>query len=147
MTKEMFFLHLFSAAGYLFHGAACLPASLFIRQEYAIKTKKKLPPCRFQMPSLFRLERLSYQLVVIGFVLLTLGFPVSEVVALYSTDAPPESTLVLYSALLVWCLYALSICMHCIRHLRGGKAVRIINVSFMALSISYVCGHILFKLL
>ncbi|PIE58518.1 MAG: hypothetical protein CSA33_02315 [Desulfobulbus propionicus] len=147
MTSEMFYLHSCSVIGFVFHGAACLPASLYIRQEKAIKAKKQLKTGGSWFPSLARLEQLSIQLVVLGFMVFTMGFPLFEIISIIKTDNLPSCSGLIVSTLVVWCLYVLCICIHFIRNLRGRKSVRVITDSFAFLCIAYGCGHWALKVL
>ncbi len=130
-------------AGYGLLALTCLGGVLYLIQDHALKAKKMGPTFQ-RLPSLGRLDALSHQSLVAGFLLMTIGLITGAVYAQMALGSywrwdPKEVW-----ALITWLLYAALLHTRLVQGWRGRRGAWLGVVAFAVLVFTFVGAGLLF---
>ena len=123
--------------GYCAFALAALAGFLYLVQEQELK-RKRLTFMHFSLPSLMRLERLSWVLVGWGFPLLSVGIAVGAIWSkeVWGSYVPADPKMLW--AILTWIFYAAAILGRLAWGWRGRRAAILAVVGFFAVIFNYL---------
>lgn len=126
-----------SMLGYLLFGVACLTSTFFLYQEKQIKNKTLMLK-KIKVPSLGLLDTVIFRMIVAGFLFLTVGLLLGNVMGVFTYKGSPSFTLRQLLPILTWSIYAtLLVCRSAIG-IRGRNSAILSIIGFLVAVISFV---------
>ena len=131
-----------SILGYLLFGVACLTSTFFLYQEKQIKNKTLLLK-KVKVPSLGLLDTVIFKMIVAGFLFLTVGLLLGNIMGIFTYEQSPTFTLRQLLPVLTWAIYASLLFTRSAIGIRGRNSAILSIIGFLVAVISFVYEIIL----
>ncbi|MDH5559861.1 MAG: cytochrome c biogenesis protein [Deltaproteobacteria bacterium] len=136
--KLILFIHAsFSMLGYLLFGVASFASVFFLYQEKKIKNKTLMLK-EIKVPSLGFLDTLTYKVIAVGFLFLTVGLLLGVSMKVVANQGHPSISLRQVLPMITWAVFAVLLLSRSIQGLRG-KIIAVWSITgFVVAIISFV---------